>query len=110
MSFAEAALSIEELAEEIARANAERYAFARMLAATDGILAALEEMNRDGVKATSFPDRAGWRETLHELPSAVIGPWPVEQPVQQLLDGLFEVQERLLHWHDPQRSTDEEEA
>jgi|SRR6266536_5190548 hypothetical protein len=102
-------LAIEELEEEIRRDNDRRYAFYRMLGATDRVLWRLEELNRDGVKTIPCDMRMRMRESLTELPTACLEVYRDSEHVQEVLDSLFEVQERLFRWRDPQRTADEEE-
>jgi hypothetical protein len=102
-------LAIEELEEEIRRENDRRYAFYRMLNATDKVLWRLEELNRDGMKMIPCDVRMRMRESLTELPAACLEAYRDSEAVQEVLDSLFEVQERLFRWRDPQRAPDEEE-
>ena len=102
-------LAIEELEEEIRRENDRRYAFYRMLNATDRVLWRLEELNRDGVKVIPGDMRIRMRESLTELPAACLEIFRESDHVQEVLDSVFEVQERLFRWRDPQRMEDEEE-
>jgi hypothetical protein len=92
------------------RANRRRYAFQRMLAATDRVLWRLEEMNRDGVKTVSKPVRAQVRELAETLPDDIAGALRDTGQVQDTLDSLFDVQERLFRWRYPDwRDFDPEE-
>jgi hypothetical protein len=102
-------LAIEELEEEIRRENDRRYAFYRMLNATDRVLWRLEELNRDGVKIIPGDMRLRMRDSLTELPNACLEVYRDSDHVQEVLDSIFEVQERLFRWRDPQRTPDEEE-
>jgi hypothetical protein len=102
-------LAIEELEEEIRRENDRRYAFYRMLSATDRVLWRLEELNRDGSKTIPDDMRLRMRESLNELPSACIEVLRDSDHVQEVLDSIFEVQERLFRWRDPQRLAEDEE-
>jgi hypothetical protein len=102
-------LAIEELEEEIRRENDRRYAFYRMLNATDRVLWRLEELNRDGIKTIPGDMRSRMRESLTELPKACIEVYRDSEHVQEVLDSVFEVQERLFRWRDPQRLAEEEE-
>jgi len=102
-------LAIEELEEEIRRENERRYAFYRMLNATDRVLWRLEELNRDGVKTIPGDMRLRMRNSLTELPNNCIEVFRDSEAVQEVLDSLFEVQERLFRWRDPQRMPDDEE-
>jgi hypothetical protein len=78
-----------------------RYAFHRMLKATDRVLWRLEEMNRDGVKTVPKPVRAEIREVVEAMPSRVREPLRDSGAVQDTLDSLFEIQERLFRWRYP---------
>ena len=102
-------LAIEELEEEIRRENERRYAFYRMLNATDRVLWRLEELNRDGVKMIPGDMRVRMRDSLTELPNACLDVFRDSDAVQEVLDSVFEVQERLFRWRDPQRMPDDEE-
>ena len=92
---------IEEQETRLRRLNRRRYAFHRMLEATDRLLWRLEEMNRDGVKAVPVPVRAEIRRVIDGMPSHVREPMRDTSLVQDALDCLFEVQERLFRWRYP---------
>ena len=102
-------LAIGELEEQIRRDNDRRYAFYRMLHATDRVLWRLEEMNRDGTKTIPDDMRERIREALAELPVQCVEVFRDSLHVQETLDSLFEVQDRLFRWRDPQRSPEEED-
>jgi hypothetical protein len=102
--------NIEQLEEEIARGNARRYAFHRMLKATDRVLWRLEEMNRDGVKTISDQQRSELRDNLGELPQECRDIFRDTERVQEVLDSVFEMQERLFRIRHPDFRFDEEEA
>jgi hypothetical protein len=102
-------LAIEELEEEIRRENDRRYAFYRMLNATDRVLWRLEELNRDGIKQIPGDMRGRMKGSLTELPNSCMEPFRESDHVQEVLDSVFEVQERLFRWRDPQRTPDDEE-
>jgi hypothetical protein len=102
-------VAIGELEEQIRRDNDRRYAFYRMLHATDRVLWRLEEMNRDGDKEIPGDMRERIRETLAELPISCIEVFRDTDHVQEVLDSLFEVQDRLFRWRDPQRVAEEED-
>src|SRR5215469_435621 len=102
-------LAIEELEEEIRRENDRRYAFYRMLSATDRVLWRLEELNRDGVKLIPGEMRIRMRDSLGELPTSCLEVLRDSEHVQEVLDSVFEMQERLFRWRDPQRMPDDEE-
>ena len=78
-----------------------RYAFHRMLKATDRVMWRLEEMNRDGVKTVPKPVRAEIRELVEGMPAGVREPLRESTQVQDTLDSLFEIQERLFRWRYP---------
>lgn len=102
--------NIEQLEEEIARDNARRYAFHRLLKATDRVLWRLEELNRDGVKSLSDEQRIELRENLGELPRECLEIYQDTERVQDVLDSVFEMQERLFRIRHPEFGFDEEEA
>src|SRR5437899_10320874 len=95
-------VAIGELEEQIRRDNDRRYAFYRMLHATDRVLWRLEEMNRDGEKTIPDDMRERIREALAELPIPCIEAYRDSDQVQDGLDWLFEVQERTIRFRDPQ--------
>jgi hypothetical protein len=102
-------VAIGELEDQIRRDNDRRYAFYRMLHATDRVLWRLEEMNRDGARTIPDDTRARIRESLAELPGPCIEAFRDSEHVQEVLDSLFEVQDRLFRWRDPQRVPEEED-
>ena len=102
--------NIEQLEEEIARDNARRYAFHRMLRATDKVLWRLEEMNRDGVKTLTGQQRVEIRESLGELPEECLLIFRDHERVQEVLDSVFELQERLFRLRHPEFGLEEDEA
>jgi GTP cyclohydrolase I len=92
---------IEEQQTTARRENRRRYAFHRMLQATDRLLWRLEEMNRDGVRTVPKRVRAEVRELVESMPSGLREPLRDTGAVQDTLDSLFEVQERLFRWRYP---------
>ncbi len=92
---------IEEHEAALRRANRRRYAFQRMLLATDRLLWRLEEMNRDGVTAVPKRVRAELRDAAASMPGHVRDALNDSGDVQDTLDSLFEVQERLFRWRFP---------
>ena len=92
---------IEQQESLLRRQNRRRYAFQRMLEASDRVLWRLEEMNRDGVKTVPQPVRAELREVVEAMPTHVKEPLRDGGLVQDTLDSLFEVQERLFRWRYP---------
>ena len=92
---------IEEGETAVRRQNRRRYAFQRMLEATDRVLWRLEEMNRDGVKNVPKRVRAELRAVAGKMPSHVREPLRDSGHVQDTLDSVFEVQERLFRWRFP---------
>jgi len=92
---------IEEHQAAIGRANRRRYAFQRLLQATDRLLWRIEEMNRDGVKTMPRRARAELRELGELLPQQARDSLRDTGDVQAALDSLFEVQERLFRWRFP---------
>ncbi len=101
--------SIEELEAEIRRDNDRRYAFQRLLRATDRALWRLEELNRDGVKALSDDQRTDIRETLDELPAPCKELFQDSSQVQEVLDSVFDIQERLFRLRFPEYGFDEDD-
>jgi len=87
---------IEQQETALRRQMRRRYAFQRMLEATDRVLWRLEEMNRDGVKTVPQPVRAEIREVVETMPNHVREPLRDCAQVQDTLDSLFEIQERLF--------------
>ena len=61
----------------------------------------LEEMNRDGVKTVPARVRAELRGVVESMPNHVKEPLRDSGQVQDTLDSLFEVQERLFRWRYP---------
>ena len=92
---------IEQQVAALRRLNRRRYAFQRMLKATDRVLWRLEEMNRDGVKTVPAPVRAELRQLVGTMPNPVREPLRECVQVQDMLDSVFEVQERLFRWRYP---------
>lgn len=105
---------IEELESQLRRRNKRRYAFQRMLEATDRVLWRLEEMNRDGVKTVPDRVREEVRGVVGEMPVAIKQALRDGGQVQETLDSLFEIQERLFRWRypdwEPESPDDLEEA
>lgn len=83
------------------RENRRRYAFHLMLEGTDRLLWRLEEMNRDGIKSVPKPVRAQVRELAQSMPRRIGEGLRDSGHVQDTLDSLFEVQERLFRWRYP---------
>ncbi|HSS61594.1 MAG TPA: hypothetical protein VLK30_09085 [Candidatus Limnocylindrales bacterium] len=92
---------IEQHLSSVRPENRRRYAFQRMLEATDRVLWRLEEMNRDGVKTVPRRVRAEIREVAEAMPVQIAEPLKEGGQVQEALDNLFEVQERLFRWRFP---------
>src|ERR1700682_2091695 len=92
---------IEQQETALRRQMRRRYAFQRMLEATDRVLWRLEEMNRDGVKSVPAPVRAEIRGVVENMPNHVREPLRDGGEVQDTLDSLFEIQERLSRWRYP---------
>src|SRR2546430_17678487 len=89
---------IEQQASALRRANRRRYAFQRMLQATDRMLWRLEGMNRDGGKTVPRRVRAGLRGVVAAMPQQIPEPLRGTGHVHDTLDSLFQVQERLFWW------------
>jgi len=92
---------IEQQQTATIRHNRRRYAFHRMLKATDRLLWRLEEMNRDGVKVLPKSVRSEIEEVMESMPDEVREPLRDGASVQETLDRLFEIQERLFRWRYP---------
>jgi len=59
-------------------------------------------MNRDGVKTVPKRARAEFQEAVDEMPEQVREPFrDTGGGVQEMLDSLFEIQERLFRWRYP---------
>ena len=101
--------NIEELEAEIRRDNERRYAFQRLLRATDKVLWRLEEMNRDGVKVLSADQRSDIRDSLEELPQPCLDLFSDTEKVQEVLDSVFDMQERLFKLRFPEYGFDEDD-
>jgi hypothetical protein len=93
---------IGEATAELRRRKAREQKFDRLLRLTDVVLWQLEEMNRDGVKNVPGPLRAELREAVELMPNHVREPLRDSGHVQDTLDSLFEVQERLFRWRFPE--------
>src|SRR5262245_37191717 len=92
---------IDEQQRAVRRANLRRYAFQRMLEATDRVLWRLEELNRDGVARVPKQVRTEVQELGAAMPLHVREVLRDTGHVQDTLDSLFEVQERLFKWRHP---------
>jgi len=92
---------IEQQLRALRRENRRRYAFQRMLEATDRVLWRLEELNRDGVSRVPKRVRTEVREVVGAMPDQVSEPLRDSGQVQDTLDSVFEVQERLFRWRYP---------
>jgi hypothetical protein len=92
---------IEEHEARLRRANRRRYAFHRMLEATDRLLWRLEELNRDGIKAVPRRARAELRDVAATMPQGIADKLRDTGAVQDTLDSLFEMQEQLFRWRFP---------
>lgn len=92
---------IEEDQRALRRANRRRYAFHDMLHATDKLLWRIEELNRDGATVVPKPVRAHLREVATTMPREIGEALRDSGQVQDTLDGLFEMQERLFRWRYP---------
>src|SRR5438093_13207339 len=92
---------IDHQLRALRRENRRRYAFQRMLEATDRVLWRLEELNRDGVSRVPKRVRTEVREVVGAMPDQLSEPLRDTGQVQDTLDSLFEVQERLFRWRYP---------
>src|SRR5207247_629875 len=61
----------------------------------------LEGMNRDGVRTVPKRVRVEIREVVGTMPIHVAKPLRDSAQVQDMLDGMFEIQERLFRWRYP---------
>jgi hypothetical protein len=92
---------IEQQQTDNRRALRRRYAFHRMLQTTDRILWRLEELNRDGVKTVPKRVREEMKDAVDEMPALAREALRDSGHVQDMLDSLFEIQERLFRWRYP---------
>ena len=92
---------IEEHERNLRRHNRRRYAFQRLLISTDRLLWRLEEMNRDGVTTVPARVRAEIKDAAESMPPQIREPLRDSGHVQDTLDSLFDVQERLFRWRYP---------
>src|SRR5260370_39608092 len=99
-----ASTRIEQQEPALRRQNRRRYAFQRMLEATDRVLWQLEEMNRDGVKNVPPVLRAELKEAVGVMPGHVPGPLRTGGPGQGMLDSLVEGPGRLFKRRGPDRA------
>lgn len=102
-------IKIEEAREHIRRENARRYAFYTMLHTSDRILWRLEEMNRDGIRTLPATARRQIREQIADLPPEVLEAFDDSDQTQAVLDSIFEMQERLFKWRNPQVELDDDD-
>jgi hypothetical protein len=105
----ETSLKIEEMRETIRQNNVRRYAFHTMLHTTDRILWRLEEMNRDGVRTVPAGARKQIGEQLQDLPQEIAELYLDSSETQVVLDSIFEMQEALFKWRDPDAAADDED-
>ncbi|HEV2953009.1 MAG TPA: hypothetical protein VG015_02840 [Candidatus Dormibacteraeota bacterium] len=103
-------LSIEAMADDHRRRGDHRRDFYRMLRSTDRILWLLEELNMDGVGEIPSPARPRIQEELATLPKRARQRFRSSPAVQDALDSVFDVQEELFRWRNPELAFDEEEA
>jgi hypothetical protein len=92
---------IEQQESALRRENRRRYAFQKLLEATDRLLWRLEDLNRDGAKTVPAPVRAELRVLVERMPRQVRTSLRDTGQVQDTLDCLFDVQERLFKWRHP---------
>lgn len=102
-------LTIEQMQDDIDRENSRRYAFQRMLKATDRVLWRLEVLNRDGVKTLDPDQRGEIRDVIAELPQECVSVFRDSDHVQDVLDSVFDMQECLFRHRYPEYGLDEEE-
>src|SRR5258707_7808379 len=92
---------IEQQETALRRQNRRRYAFQRMLEATDRVLWQLEEMNRDGVKNVPPVLRAELKVADRPMPRHVLEPLRTGGAPEEMPDPPVEVQERAFRWGVP---------
>ena len=100
---------IREIQDGLRRDIARRRSFHRMRDATDRLIRQLEEMNRDGVSGVPRSLRTRVRAAIQELPEPCRTPVSEKASVQQVLDLLFDVQERLFRWRHPEFAFEEDD-
>lgn len=112
MSIEQATAAVDEAAEDERRTRYREDAFYRMLGATDRLLWRLEGMNLDGTKTVPLRDVRRMRKSLAELPMSVESAFIENESVQEVLNGVFDVQDRLLAHYVPgyEPHADEEEC
>jgi division protein CdvB (Snf7/Vps24/ESCRT-III family) len=108
-SLERTSIKIEEARARIQRENARRYAFYSMLHTTDRILWRLEEMNRDGIRTLPATARRQIREQIQELPAEALAVFDDSDQTQAVLDSIFDMQERLFKWRNPQVELDDDD-
>jgi hypothetical protein len=101
--------TIQSMREKVRREQERRYAFQRMLRATDLVLWRLEEMNRDGDRRIPEDFRAEIREVIATLPPQCAELFDDSEQVQATLDSIFAVQECLFRWRFPEWAHDDED-
>ena len=92
---------IEEQQAANRRALRRRYAFHSMLKMTDRVDWRIEELNRDGIKTLPRVVREEIHEGVDGMPEPVRAALRDSGSVQDTLDSLFEMQERLFRWRYP---------
>src|SRR5437763_13591971 len=95
--------SIEHQISSLRRANRRRYAFQRMLEATDKALWRPEEMNRDGVKTVPKSVRTQLRQDVATMPNHALQPLRATGQAQNTLQNPFEFQQHHRNWTDQDR-------
>lgn len=101
--------AVDEMTEAQAAENRERYAFDRMLAATDRLLWELEELNLGDIMVLPVETARRMRRSLRHLPAVCRVRFVVDDRVQVVLDSVFDVQEALFRWRDPRYGAEETE-
>lgn len=91
-----ASVEIEQLAEEIRAANERRDRTRTLIARTDRVVNRLEVLNHGGTKRLLPGDLSKIRRFLADVPAACMEAFRDSENVQEVLDSMFEVQERLL--------------
>jgi hypothetical protein len=108
--IAEAALAVDEALAAVEAANWERYAWVRVLHATDEVLWRLEEFNLAGCPRISKEVWGRLRASLRELPAEALELLAGPPDVQQLINGVYRAQDWLLRLRNPDLELDEEEV
>jgi hypothetical protein len=66
-------------------------------------------MNRDGIRTLPQTAREQIREQIQDLPAEVLEVFDDSEQTQAVLDSIFDMQERLFKWRNPQVELDEDD-